>query len=216
MIGSWTMIEDSGGQSQRTSLTLLEGMLNGDERQWDRFVKLYGPLVYEWCRRARVSEDESADVVQDVFRAVATKLKDFRREGPGDSFHGWLWGITRNTALYHFRRAARQPTGRGGSAAQSQLNEIPEVLPETWNDAQQQSDTSLVYQRAVELLQTEFESHTWQAFWQTVVEGDRAGDVAAKLGMTVGAVYNARYKVLKRLRTEFAGMFKIEDALAAE
>jgi RNA polymerase sigma-70 factor (ECF subfamily) len=56
----------------------------------------------------------------------------------------------------------------------------------------------------LELIQTEFEDRTWKAFWQVAVEGRPPAEVAAELGMTVGAVYIAKSRVLKRLRQEFA------------
>ena len=41
----------------------------------------------------------------------------------------------------------------------------------------------------------EFQESTWQAFWQTAVEGKRAREVAAGLGMTIAAVYMAKSRV---------------------
>ena len=41
---------------------------------------------------------------------------------------------------------------------------------------------------------------TWQAFWRTAIEGQRAKHVAADLGLSVAAVYGARSRVLARLK----------------
>ena len=60
----------------------------------------------------------------------------------------------------------------------------------------------------MELLQAEFEPRTWQAFWKIVVEEKAPADVAAELGMSKGAVYVAKSRVLKRLREEFAGLLE--------
>lgn len=54
--------------------------------------------------------------------------------------------------------------------------------------------------RAAEIVRQDFESHTWQAFWRSVVEGHAAADIAADLNMTPGAVRQAKFRVLARLR----------------
>ncbi len=61
-------------------------------------------MACAWCRRAGLSESDVADVAQNVFAAVFRSIKRFRREGPGDNFHGWLWKITGNEVLMLFRR----------------------------------------------------------------------------------------------------------------
>lgn len=53
--------------SQTTSLTLLERLRSpSDQEAWSRFARLYTPLLYYWCRRAGLQEQDSADLVQDV------------------------------------------------------------------------------------------------------------------------------------------------------
>jgi RNA polymerase sigma-70 factor (ECF subfamily) len=47
-----------------------------------------------------------------------------------------------------------------------------------------------------------FEASTWQAFWQTAVEGKRAKEVAEALGISVTAVYIAKSRVLNRLKEQ--------------
>jgi RNA polymerase sigma-70 factor (ECF subfamily) len=46
------------------------------------------------------------------------------------------------------------------------------------------------------------EPASWQAFWRTAVDGCPGADVAQELGMTIGAVYTARSRVLERIRKQ--------------
>ncbi len=57
-----------------------------------------------------------------------------------------------------------------------------------------------MHRRALELIRSEFEERSWQAFCRVVVEGQSPADVAAALGMTRNAVYIAKARILRRLR----------------
>jgi DNA-directed RNA polymerase specialized sigma24 family protein len=59
-----------------------------------------------------------------------------------------------------------------------------------------------LFEWAVDRIRCDFEDTTWQAFWQTSVDDRESRDVAEELGMSVGAVYIARSRVLARLRKE--------------
>jgi RNA polymerase sigma-70 factor (ECF subfamily) len=60
-------------------------------------------------------------------------------------------------------------------------------------------------QRTLELIRPEFQEKTWWAFREHTLEGRPAAAVGAELGMTEGAVYSARFRVMSRLRDELAG-----------
>lgn len=189
-----------------TASSLLLGLRQNDPVQWDRFARVYSPLVYEWCRRAKVGEQDSADIAQETFIAVNKCISTFRRQRATDTFQGWLWGITRHKILDHFRHRAKQPVAVGGTDAQHRLNRLAAYLPESLDQDVVEQDTKLVVRRALDLLRTEFEDRTWRAFCGLVMENVDVKSVAAELDMTPGAVYNAKYKVLRRLREEFGEM----------
>ena len=56
------------------------------------------------------------------------------------------------------------------------------------------------FQWAAEKIRGEFHEKTWAAFWRTTVESEPIAEAAARLGMSVGAVYAVRSRVLARLR----------------
>ena len=184
-----------------TSLTLLQRARGGDGDAWHRLVDLYTPLVYHWCRRWGLQAVDTDDVVQEVFLAASRSLDQFRKERAGDTFRGWLRGITRNKLLGFSRRRGSPADGQGGTEALLQLHALPDVV----NGVDPPEDTepvSALLRRVLEQIRGEFEPRSWQAFWQVAVDGRTPADVAADLGMSVNAIRMAKCRVLRRLREE--------------
>jgi RNA polymerase sigma-70 factor (ECF subfamily) len=188
--------------SNATSRTLLERLKADEAAAWERLISLYGPLVFHWCRRWDLRDHDIADVLQEVFQTVVSHITAFRKERKGDSFRGWLRRITQNKVLDHFRRLGREPRGVGGSEAQMRLSELPAPqVCEADSDDDEAAERGLL-RRALELIRRDFEEQTWQAFWQTAVEGRSTRDVADALAMSPGAIRVAKCRVLHRLRSE--------------
>jgi RNA polymerase sigma-70 factor, ECF subfamily len=180
-----------------TSSSLLDGVKAGEAEAWRRLARLYGPLVYRWCRRRGLQDSDAEDVVQEVFRAVIARIADFHRDRPGDSFRGWLWAITRNKLGDWIRRQKSETARARAAQLQRFLEELPADEPD---DSEQAEEIGSLYQRALDSLRVEFTDRTWQAFWRVVVEGQGADTVAQDLTMSRNAVYVAKSRVLRRLR----------------
>jgi RNA polymerase sigma-70 factor (ECF subfamily) len=189
-----------------TSLTLLERARRREPQAWERLVQLYRPLVQFWCRRAGLVGPDAEDVSQEVFAAAAGSLEQFRRDRPGDTFRGWLRGITRNQALLWLRRHRHQPRGEGGSGGWQQLQEVADPLGSA--DPHEQAEVSRLYRRALDLLRGDFEEHTWQAFCRTVLDGRAPAALTAELGMTAVAIRQAKARVLRRLKEEVGDLLE--------
>jgi RNA polymerase sigma-70 factor (ECF subfamily) len=83
------------------------------------------------------------------------------------------------------------------------LEQIPEEATIDWTavpPAAQQGTSPK--QRAVELARAGVEDRTWQVFWQMTVDKLPAAEVAKQLGMSVAAVYKAKYRVMRLVRRE--------------
>jgi len=162
-------------------------------------LDLYGPLVYSWCRRAEIPAQDAADILQQVFGAMATGIQTFRHDQPGQTFRGWLRAIAKHKILDHWRDNRGRPSAVGGTDWAQRLGQI--VEPESDTSVALNSWSGLV-RRALAIIQPEFEDRTWRAFWGTTVDERSAKEVADELAMTSGAVRQAKYKVLRRLREE--------------
>jgi RNA polymerase sigma-70 factor (ECF subfamily) len=184
-----------------SSSALITGVRQRQPEAWARLARLYAPLVYSWARQARLQESDAADVVQQVFQAALTSIDTFdRNQGV---LRTWLWGITRNKLRHHFRHQHSNPAAVGGTDAHAAIEQIPEEPFE--ESTGRINPTSALMQRAIALVEPEFQGATWQAFWRTVIGGESTASVAGELSMTPQAVRQARYRVLKRLRDELQG-----------
>ncbi len=226
--------------SNSLSTSLLCGLQNGDSEAWSRFVRIFTPLVYSWCRRSHLASHDCLDIVQDVFQSVHTAIPRFQPHQTQGSFRGWLATITRNKIIDFQRRGSAYPIGVGGSEFLQTIASVPqsaeavvlgreEGLAATWSSApitssddsitnsqhqatidssifENTNDRHQLVRRAAQQIRSEFEPKTWEMFWQTAVEGKYPLDVAALHNVQVTAVYKAKSRVLKRLRTVLAGM----------
>ncbi len=183
--------------SASTSTRLLSDARAWDQEAWRQIVRRYGPLVYRWSRRWPLQAADRADLFQEVFRSVAIGLDRFRRDRPGDSFRGWLWTVTRNRAADLLRQRQRCPDIPGGSW---DLGEV--TSPDSPSDASDACPRNTRVRQALRSIRSDFQERTWRAFWETVVEQRPAAEVAAEIGISPNAVYQARSRVLARLRQQ--------------
>ncbi|MCO8123937.1 sigma-70 family RNA polymerase sigma factor [Stieleria sp. TO1_6] len=183
------------------SSLFLQGIQQQDPQQWSRLVSVFGPIVYRWCRTSGISEADSPDVVQDVFASVARGISQFERQKESGSFRSWLATITRNRVRDYFRRLGQRELAEGGTEAWQRIEQHAESLDES---IQGDSIHSPLVRQVLQSVKTEFESKTWDAFWLTTIENRTAGWVAESTGLSVASVYQAKSRVLRRLRSRIA------------
>jgi RNA polymerase sigma-70 factor (ECF subfamily) len=183
-----------------TSVTLLERIRRpGESAAWDRFVSLYTPLLYYWARRAGLQEADAADLVQDVLARLVRSLPTFEYD-PQKSFRTWLRAVLHNAYRDRRRRTAAGPARVDGV----DLDALPGPAADDLLEADEYRRHLLA--RALRVMQAEFPEPTWRACWEFAVAGRPAADVAAELGIAVGAVYVAKSRVLSRVREELSGL----------
>jgi RNA polymerase sigma-70 factor (ECF subfamily) len=168
-----------------------------DAEAWTQFVKLYLPLVFAYLRRQRLQEADAADVAQDVLRSVAAALPGFEYDAARGSFRGWLLAVTRSRAAAWWNSHRRQALPVTDSALVGWLDQqATDDERAAWEDDFRRSLLALAIEKVRPLVQPA----TWQAFWRTSIEHQPAEQAAAELGMSIGALYVARSRVIGRLR----------------
>jgi RNA polymerase sigma-70 factor (ECF subfamily) len=190
------------GDEPATSASLLLRLRDrGDHAAWSRFVEVYRPLIHGFARKHGLQEADAADLAQEVLRAVARSVGRLDYDPRRGSFRGWLFTVVRNQ-LRDFRdRQRRQTPGSGSSGVQQLLNEQP-TPPESPEEEWDREHERRLFTWAAEQVRPTVQAATWQAFWQTAVEGKSGQEVAQELGMTVAAVYLAKSRVMARLKQE--------------
>ena len=185
---------------------------SGDASAWEQFTALYTPLVYRYCLRHRLQDADAADVAQEVMRAVARSVGRFTYDRRSGRFRGWLLTVTRNKLNDFFNRRNRQEQGSGRTSVHEMLAKQPDPQDaDDWDGQCRQR----VLEWAASLAKAEFADLTWRAFLLTAMEGRSAKEVSEVTGLSVGAVYIAKCRVIARLRALVASVDTDEPADAA-
>lgn len=203
-----------------TSTSLILRIQAGESVAWERFKRLYGPLIYSWCRMVSLQPADAEDVGQEVMHTLLRKVGDYQRTG---SFRSWLWKVTYSKIKDHGRRGRRRPQAIGGSDFYRQIDALPEDPPDS--EVGEERSRALLLLRALELIRDEFEPSTWTAFWRMTVDGDSATEIARDLGWSdgtsgnpkkaAGRVRQAKLRVVQRLKAEFGEVLDLPKAWKA-
>ena len=183
-----------GFPTTRLSL-LLKLKDSANHAAWEEFVAVYSPVIYRFARRRGLQECDAQDLAQNVLAAVAGRIHDWKADEDRARFRTWLYRIASNQTITLFRN--RKPdAARGGTTA------IAVLERQTCDEA---TELELNYRREVFRMlarraRSEFEEATWQAFWMTAVEGVPVEEAARSLGRTVGSIYTARSRIIRRLQ----------------
>ena len=183
-----------------TSLSLLDRLRrNPSADDWRRLDDVYRPLIGKWLARVPGLHDEADDLTQEVLVVVFRKLAAFERQRD-DSFRTWLRTIAFNQVRDHWRKRPGW-TATGRDATDDFLDRFADPsdpLAALWDREHDQ----VVTNKLLAVVERDCEPHVVAAFRRYALEGVRAADVAAELGMTEAAVFLAKSRVLRKLREE--------------
>jgi RNA polymerase sigma-70 factor (ECF subfamily) len=172
-----------------------------DNSAWTQFVDIYAPLVYGFARKQGLQDADAADLTQEVMRAVSRGVQKLDYDPERGSFRGWLFTVARNKLRNFLAVQERHEQGSGDPDAQHRLQELPAPADDSADWWDQEYERQLFFW-AAEQVRGCFQDSTWQAFWQTAVEGKSGKDVAQCLGLSVAAVYLAKGRVMTRLKEQ--------------
>jgi RNA polymerase sigma factor (sigma-70 family) len=180
----------------------------GNQEAWREFASLYEPLIYRLAARKGFQHADAQDLLQDVLVAIARGIDRLEIGEDKGRFRGWLFRISRNLIVNAIEKRQRLVVGSGDSDICERLTQEPALSP--------QEHTAYILEFRRELfhwaargIRVEFQPATWSLFWRTSVEGEPIADAARELGLSLGAAYAARCRVLARLRKKIE---ELEDS----
>lgn len=181
-----------------TSISLLKRARDpSDEKAWQRLVHLYSPLLKIWARDQGLSENEAADLTQEILLVLVRELPKFEYDSAKGKFRYWLKTVTENKCReFHRRKRKLDSKTRSLVEADCSISDPPDQS--FWDE----SYSHLLMTRAMQVMKSEFEEKTWKAAWEFTTSGKSAAEVGKMLGISEAAVYVAKSRVLKRLRIE--------------
>lgn len=180
-----------------------------DVAAWDEFAELYAPAIYRSARHLGLQAADAEDVVQEVLSAVARSISDWVGRHDRGPFRAWLFRVARNKAIDYIARRKNRVWAVGGEEAARLLGEV-----EAAAEVSDQFDSEIrreVFERAAEVVRSKVSDTTWQSFHRTTVVGQTIEEVAAQLGVSIGSVYIARSRVMKRLRDTIKSIEELSD-----
>jgi RNA polymerase sigma-70 factor (ECF subfamily) len=173
---------------------------DADQAAWREFVEIYRPVVFRLARRRGLQDADADDLAQQVLAAVAGAVGRWEPDPARGRFRAWLNRIAHNQIINALTRQA--PDRAAGGDADRLADQAAPQGPDS--ELLRTEYRREVFQWAARQVRGEFRADTWQAFWQTAVDGRPVTVVAAELGKGPGAVYTARGRVMRRLREKIA------------
>ena len=169
--------------------------VGGDISAFDEIFRRYSGMVTGFMRKGYLSLADAEDLTQQVFLQLHRARRDFR---PGALLRPWLMTIARNTKHDHWRRVLRRPLPQT-------LLEDPVGKPMQAGDG---GELKEALERAVAQL-PESMQRVIRAYW---FEDRSHAEIAAKLGVSRGAVKVRAHRAYARLRELLTDLPRNRDA----
>ena len=193
-----------------TSETLIAQVRNPADREaWERFEQLYRPVIFRIACARGLQHCDAMDLVQQVLLSVAAAIGRYERGEDRVPFRNWLSRITRNAILKALTRGPNEKAA-GGSEVLDAMRSIPESNAEMERLIETEYRREL-YTKAARAVRREIEETTWLSFDLTVVQSFSVEHAARALGLSLGSVYAARSRVMRRLRDKVKELELVDD-----
>ena len=169
-----------------------------DHDSWYEFTEIYRPVVFRLACRRGLQPADADDLAQQVLASVARTIDRWEIDHRRARFRTWLTRVATNAIFNALTRGAPD-RGSGNSDIHDLLAQQPAVEAEASQFIRLEQRRE-VFRWAARQIRPEFHPATWDAFWMTAVEGCAAAAASDELKLSIGSVYAARSRVMRRLK----------------
>ena len=177
-----------------------------DQASWEDFFNTYWKLIYGVAIKAGLTDAEAQDAVQETVMNVAKNIKAFEIGSERGSFKAWLLQNTRWRIADQVRKRLPQASRRRAPLHEGSDTPTTDRLPDPasldldalWNVDWQQN----LVDAALANLRSQVDPEQYQMFDLHVLRSWPAVKVARELGVKMGRVYFAKYKISRLLKKE--------------
>ena len=157
----------------------------GDTAAMSELIEVWVDPMYYYVRRFNLSEDESMDVIQDVWLRVIQKFRQLRKPA---AFPAWLFKIARNIVISRFKKNLQLET----VCSDDDLSSIPQEQ----DDTQLSGFTSWEIHESLDKLKVIHRECLVLHF----IEGFPLCEVSSILGIPIGTVKSRLYYAKRALQ----------------
>jgi RNA polymerase sigma-70 factor, ECF subfamily len=182
---------------------LVESFKSGDLKSFEELVSRYSHRVYNLAFRISRNEEDSQDIMQEVFITVFTKIQSFQGKS---AFSSWLYRITANAAFMRLRK--RKSTFV--VCLDEESENVLENLPSPDDESMDLGDR-LELRDAVETALKNLPDDYRAIFVLRDIDKLSNEAVAAVLGLSVPAVKSRLHRSRSTLRKKLLGLHQDES-----
>jgi RNA polymerase sigma-70 factor (ECF subfamily) len=171
----------------------IQPLIEDDQQAFDELYQKYHERVYSICFRMTQNAFESEDLTQDVFIRLFQTIGSFRGES---AFTTWLYRLTVNLVLMHFRKRKRRVDQINGNG------ELPAyIVPGSQNPKRMRIVDRILLSEVITKLPDGYR----QAIILHDVQGLQHKEIAEARGRSVGTSRSQLHRGRAMLRELIAG-----------
>lgn len=177
-----------------TSVDLLKQLKNlGNAEAWDRFYRVYRPLLDRIGQRHGLQPADVEDVTQQVLIAVSKQIGNFEYDPERGKFRSWLAIITARTISKRWKAIAKHK-------AVSPV--IDDLMEADFEAGFVEEFHGILLELALVSIQAQVPPLEWESFYKIWYEDASARQVAEDVERSLTWVYRTKYKLLDLLTQE--------------